>query len=87
MINIGMGPAIDLTVSWLGDSGAEKLARTPFLAANARLEWAMVPGQAADAEPVVRKLRADWAIDNGPNASRTWSILAVFVPAHLESPS
>ncbi|HEX7490186.1 MAG TPA: hypothetical protein VF337_00605 [Candidatus Limnocylindrales bacterium] len=59
---------------------------TPFLAAHARLEWTMTPGPGVDSELKVRKLRADWAIDNDPNALRKWTILSVYVPSGLESP-
>ena len=60
VINVGTGPAFDLSVRWSENPAGDLLARTPMLGVNGRLEWSVPVGPGSDENQTIRRLWLDW---------------------------
>lgn len=87
VVNVGTGPAFDLSVRWSGNPTGEPLARTPMLGVNGRLEWTLPLGHEPDESQAVRRLRLEWGDGSDQAARRESSTRAVLVPSRLGPPS
>jgi hypothetical protein len=80
VVNVGTGPAFDLSVRWSENPAGDPLARTPMLEVNGRLEWSVPVEPGSNEGATIRRLRLDWCGSLDPSASRASSTRAVLVP-------
>lgn len=83
VVNVGTGPAFDLSVRWSENRAGDPLARTPMLGVNGRLEWSVPVGPGSDENQTIRRLWLDWCDSLDPSAGRASSTRAVLVPSTL----